>query len=76
LFAAAAFLAMSGAALARPDPTPKPSGVVVHLFNAPTPAAGAKRPPGWGAVLHQMFVTGDPNQKPGATLPKGRAGGQ
>jgi hypothetical protein len=25
-------------------------------------------------VLHQMFVTGDPNQKPGAALATGRTG--
>ena len=23
-------------------------------------------------ILHQMFVTGDPNQKPGANISKGR----
>ncbi|HEY1855847.1 hypothetical protein [Acidocella sp.] len=89
--AAAAFLAISSAAQARPDPAPKPSGVVVHLFGpnsmtahllptAPAHAGGsaaapatAAAPSSFGAVLHQMFVTGDPNQKPGASLSKGRA---
>jgi hypothetical protein len=86
-YAAAAFLAISSAAQARPDPAPKPSGIVIHLFGtnsvtahmlptAPAHAgssAAAASPSSFGAILHQMFVTGDPDQKPGAALSKGRA---
>jgi hypothetical protein len=72
-------------AWARIDPTPPPSGIVVHLFGPggvmgnvlPTapdakPVPGAPAPgmpaaaypePSLGDVLHQMFVTGDPNQQ-------------
>ena len=64
-------------------PTPKPSGIVIHLFgpdsvttlcsaDEPRPA-GPPPVPSFGAILHQMFVTGDPTQKPGAAFPKGRA---
>jgi hypothetical protein len=78
-------------ALARQEPTPPPSGVVVHLFGqdsvmsnvlptAPVrpavsgqiypgagpqadgaPAQGAYVEPTMGDVLHQLFVTGDPD---------------
>lgn len=72
-------------AQARVDPTPPPSGIVVHLFGpdsvmsnvmpagsaAPAPGVGAASggtapaaaypEPTLGGVLHQMFVTGDPN---------------
>jgi hypothetical protein len=84
-------------ALARPDPIPPPSGIVVHLFgpgsvtsnilptgNAPNAQAGSTPNAQGGSthyvepsthdILHQMFVTGDPDQKPGANIPKGRAG--
>jgi len=103
LFLSAALLcAIAGGAKARQDPTPKPSGVVVHLFGpdsimskitpdlpgeTPEPggaepataqpgtgdvsaasgnAASASQPdasesPSMGAVLHQMFVVGDPD---------------
>jgi hypothetical protein len=72
--AVAAFLAMSSAAGARPDPALKPSGIVIHLFGPDSvPAAAADQEPSFGAILHQMFVTGDPTEKPGAAFPKGRA---
>jgi hypothetical protein len=69
------------AAEARPEPAPEPSGTVIHLFGPnsvtahllPTEPAGTTRAPGLGALLHQMFVTGDPTQKPGADFAKGRA---
>jgi len=87
-------------ALAHQDPSPPPSGVVVHLFGpdsvtsnilptgsaphaaAPGATASKTAPAGGGGyvepsvhdILHQMFVTGDPNQKPGASFAKGRAG--
>jgi len=76
--------ALSGAAEARPLPEPKPSGIVIHLFGPDpvtnqAPGSGAAKPSGtapeqsFGGILHQMFVTGDPNQKPGAAFAKGRA---
>ncbi len=115
-----------GAAGARNEPNPPPSGIVIHLFgpgsltssmvpgqatgplvthvpvplaNKPLggaaneqpapPSAGSIPPaaavpsaatgdaagyssPGFGPILHQMFVTGDPNAKPGAALATGR----
>ena len=42
------------------------------------PAAAAASPApglGWGAIAHQMFVTGDPAQEGPAALSKGKAGG-
>jgi hypothetical protein len=72
-------------ALARQDPTPPPSGIVIHLFGqgsvmsnvlpdvsapgAPPRPATAPQSSGYveptmGDVLHQMFVTGDPNDPP------------
>ena len=84
--AALAFLTLSRAAEARPMPEPKPSGIVIHLFGpdsattAPTTSGGTGTKPAHaasdqnvGAILHQMFVTGDPNQKPGEAFAKGRA---
>lgn len=79
---------MPALATARQEPSPPPSGVVIHLFGQdsvlsnviPTaPAGGAKaagaasggvaappayREPTTGQVLHEMFVTGDPNDPP------------
>jgi hypothetical protein len=66
----ALFLLFAGIAQARQDPTPKPSGIVVHLFS---PSPGTASPPSTGGILRQMFVTGDPSKKPGAALPKGKA---
>ncbi len=118
----------AGAAAARNEPNPPPSGIVVHLFgpgsltsgmmpgqpsgpvvthvpvppaNKPLggaaneqpapPSAGSIPPmtaastatatgtaggdagPGLGPILHQMFVTGDPDAKPGSGLATGRA---
>jgi len=71
-------------AQARQDPTPPPSGIVVHLFGpgsitsavipeTASPGVPAAEP-STGDILHQMFVTGDPDAKPGSTFPKGRAG--
>jgi hypothetical protein len=41
---------------------------------APAASNGAAYPePSLGDVLHQMFVTGDPDQLPGQALAKGRA---
>lgn len=86
-------------ALARQNPTPPPSGIVVHLFgpnsvssqflpsnSATAPSAetgnGAKNEsaaaqaapePTFGGILHQMFVTGDPNRKTPGFAP-GRGG--
>jgi hypothetical protein len=80
--AALAFLTLSRAAEARPTPEPKPSGIVIHLFGPTdstttggtgTKPANAASNQNVGAILHQMFVTGDPNQKPGAAFAKGRA---
>ncbi len=66
-----AFLLSAGFAQARVDPTPKPSGIVVHLFGPQSalPEAHMSVP----SILKQMFVTGDPSAKPGSALPKGRA---
>jgi hypothetical protein len=104
----------AGAAMARNNPAPPPSGEVIHLFgpdsvfnniipntesSAAAPAAKAAAAPanapaatpsstkagtpasassggGWGDVLHQMFVTGDPNVPASERLSKGRTGGQ
>jgi hypothetical protein len=83
--AAIAFLTLSRAAEARPMPEPKPSGIVIHLFGPDsattesttggtgTKPANTPSDQNVGAILHQMFVTGDPNQKPGAAFAKGRA---
>ncbi len=80
----ACLIGMGGAtaAQARLQPTPPPSGIVVHLFGPdsvlqgvapalasapgsthPGAAPGGATPaePSWGYVLHQMFVTGDPD---------------
>ncbi|MDE8344762.1 MAG: hypothetical protein POH28_01110 [Acidocella sp.] len=79
-------------AVARIDPPPPPSGIIVHLFGPnsvasnilPQPtaqkaAADTNAPPQATPdihdVLHQMFITGDPNVRPGQSLPKGRQGG-
>ncbi len=78
--AAIALLALSRTAEARPV-EPKPSGIVIHLFGPdsvtthllPTEPASAAPTPRFGTILHQMFVTGDPSQKPGAAFAKGRA---
>lgn len=96
LIAAALFLAPAGIAEAERNPTPPPSGIVVHLFgpnsimsdvvpdlpgetpshatpgqaaasgqNASSAASGdsvnTSTDPSWGAIAHQMFVVGDPN---------------
>jgi len=64
---------VAGAAQARLQPQPPPSGIVVHLFGpssvlqsvapalASAPGGAPQAAPGWGNVLHQMFVTGDPD---------------
>jgi hypothetical protein len=109
--AAASLVVSAGPALARHDPVPPPSGIVVHLFgpdsitsrvlpndlgfaSAPpapaasngtgTPVQGAAVAGGPGApansypeptmhqILHEMFVTGDPNMAPGSNLATGR----
>jgi hypothetical protein len=73
-----ASLGPAAPASARPQPVPKPSGIVVHLFGpdsvasgmlptAPPAASGAApavQPvaPSGSAILHQMFVTGDPDR--------------
>jgi len=79
---------LAGPAAARQDPEPPPSGIVVHLFGPgsvtsnilPAPAPGASAPayvePSGSDILHQMFVTGDPNQPVSAKLPRGRRGEQ
>jgi hypothetical protein len=83
LFAAAALAAWAAPAIARQDPSPPPSGIVVHLFgpsgvtNKILPAgtgSGTTAAPSTGAILHQMFVTGDPDATPGQSRPKGRQG--
>jgi hypothetical protein len=87
-------------AFAHQDPSPRPSGVVIHLFgpnsvtsgmlptvsepHATAQAGGGSKSapagdtgyvtPNMHDILHQMFITGDPNQKPGAGLAKGRTG--
>jgi hypothetical protein len=106
--AAALLVVIAGPALARHDPVPPPSGIVVHLFGpdsitsrvlpndlgfapapvasngAGTPVQGAAVTGGSGApassypeptmhqILHEMFVTGDPNMAPGSNLATGR----
>jgi hypothetical protein len=75
----------AGAACARPAPPPPPSGIVVHLFgpNAalanvlPTtsgPSGAPAAPLTMPDILNQMFVTGNPDLKPGQSFAKGRAG--
>ena len=61
------------------DPAPKPSGITIHLFGPDSVTAGALPPtngssttPAMGEVLHQMFVTGDPNTPPAARVSKGK----
>ena len=73
--AAVAFLTLSHAAEARPMPEPKPSGIVIHLFGSDSASKPANEAsdPNVGTILHRMFVTGDPNQKPGEAFAKGRA---
>ena len=93
LWALAALLP-AGLAQAHPNPTPPPSGIVIHLFGpesitsnilpGATPAGAVGAPvdtaastsgpydPSVGQILHQMFVVGNPNQPPGATLSPGR----
>lgn len=122
IIAAIAAIALAGPALGRPNPTPKPSGIVIHLFgpnsitshvlpsfaaSRPTTAPGVPAPgapsttgpqgigsapyttaasaaagaqptdasPTMGDVLHQMFVTGDPDH-PGSSMVPGRAADQ
>jgi hypothetical protein len=41
--------------------------------NHQAPANAAAQEPGFGGILRQMFVTGDPNREPGQALSKGRA---
>lgn len=75
-----------------PEPKPSgivihlfgPDSVTAHVLSTePAPAGGtmtkpasAAQDPSFGSVLHQMFVTGDPAQKPGAAFAKGRASDQ
>jgi len=68
---------------AAPAPVGAPAtvapGTTVASAAAPAPAASAPAPasypePTLGAVLHQMFVTGDPNAGPG--FAQGRKGSQ
>ncbi len=81
-------LLWGGAAQARQNPTPPPSGIVVHLFGQNSVAShilpagetkttqggdAANTAPSTQSILHQMFVTGDPNQKPGAAFAKGKS---
>lgn len=86
LTALAAFTGIPPAA-ARPQPTPPPSGIVVHLFGpdsakpaqagaapADSPGSSPSPSPSWGDIAHQMFVAGNPAQENRAALPKGRAG--
>jgi hypothetical protein len=78
LLAALATITLEQQARAGRDPKPVPSGIVIHLFGPDSPA-GPLVPPGTapttGNILHQMFITGDPDQKPGAALPRGKKGG-
>jgi hypothetical protein len=75
---ALAAIALEQQAQAGREPKPVPSGIVIHLFGPDSPA-GTLVPPGTapttGNILHQMFITGDPDRKPGAALPKGKTGG-
>ncbi|HQT46473.1 MAG TPA: hypothetical protein PLY97_04545 [Acidocella sp.] len=83
----------AGLAFAGPQPKPKPSGIVIHLFGkssvfsnvlpttkaAPAPnksGAPASASLSTSGILHQMFVTGDPDQQPGQSLSKGKTGQQ
>jgi hypothetical protein len=59
----------AGTAAARQNPKPPDSGIIIHPFGPP----GAKPVPA-PVILHRMFVTGAPDQKPGQALPRGRAG--
>jgi hypothetical protein len=54
---------------------PAAAGTVASAAPAPQPATAPAQgypEPTLGAVLHQMFVTGDPNAGPG--FPRGRKG--
>jgi hypothetical protein len=75
-----------------PEPKPSgivvhlfgPDSVTTHVLSAEPTAAGrtmtkpasAAQDPSFGGILHQMFVAGDPAQKPGAAFAKGRASDQ
>ncbi len=54
-------------------PTLGGGGAKPHEAGAPEGPAYVE--PSTHDVLHEMFVTGDPNAKPGASFPKGRATG-
>ncbi len=60
------------AASARQNPTPPPSGITIHPFASLGTMPGGKPVP-VPVILHRMFVTGDPDQKPGQALSHGRA---
>ncbi len=56
-------------------PAPPAGGVAPASGAVRAPAAASENypEPSWGDVLHQMFVTGDPDQLPGQALSAGRA---
>jgi hypothetical protein len=55
-------------------PAPQASATAAGQPAASAPASGAYPEPSMGDVLHQMFVTGDPDAKPGDALARGRRG--
>jgi hypothetical protein len=65
----------SGSSHILPTAPPPPGGVAPASGAVRAPAAASENypEPSWGDVLHQMFVTGDPDQLPGQALSAGRA---
>jgi len=59
-----------------PEAAPAPAGSATAAGEpaASAPASSTYPEPSMHDVLHQMFVTGDPDAKPGAALAPGRRG--
>lgn len=52
-----------------------PGGVTPNnAANGVSPNNAAAAAPDMHDILHQMFITGDPNVQPGQSIPKGRSG--
>jgi len=74
-FAVVAIIGLSApVAAGRQNPKPPPSGITLHPFGGlGTRQGGRSVPAPVPVILHRMFVTGDPDQKPGQALSHGRA---
>lgn len=76
LLGALTTIALEQQAQAGRDPKPVPSGIVIHLFGPDSPA-GTLVPNGMapttGNILHQMFITGDPDRGPGFSAGRQKA---